>query len=567
MRPTKVAKVEDDTIPDAVDSTTSDVTMTEPESISLPETKPTEASGSVPEPSTIISEQPTAEAIASAVVTETEVLSPKNVILVPSEADDVLPMSEPETPTVEYIKSATIEEIKEIVVEEAKLDVEEESKATVVEEKPKAPIEVATAEESKKEDPVAMVEEPELTEQIKKTDSDAGDEPKIVDDDNVDSMDVDMADAASVVNRTASANVVEQIGTANMEETGVAQVELAVEATEEDVAVSTDETKEEEMQTVKVAEIPKEVEENKIEVEGVPNVDLIENKTSDKENQVDMNPVKQIEEVVDVAMEDEAVVEPVPTEKTEMEDDAQLKHSESVTAVKMDEEMNGVETPITVEAQTDPSPDLKITNGNTDTTTAEVTIPVIVEQTEASSTVTDSTTSPAVLSTSTTETNELTETTSSDSTTAKEKVSRVEITIEQVEKLPGQTTQTTTTHIVKEIIIKEQQHVSPTKSEETADVPTEQLNGGQTNGNTVEHTATKTNGKEMTTNDGEEDKNGDDSDKENEVSTTNGSGAAATVESEHLAEVVLKKCTTAATAGAAAADPNKPIETVPEVTA
>lgn len=574
-----MAKTEDP-VADAVDSTTPDVIMAEPDTDPIPpsEEKPTESSISGPEPQiAVVTEQPVGLPIteAEASVTEAEALPPSTVVPVPSEEEDV-PMAETETAQLNEPRASIVEEEPKVPIseEEFKVSTNEETKAPVVD-----PIVVVStpSEEPKEQVPIEMEETTELTEQIKKTDSDAGDEPKIVDVD-VDSMDVDMADVASVVNGNGVAEVVELVETEKV--AVVEAVEQAVKATEEvekaelmkDMAVTANEVQEN-VEADKIIE-PVEAmeEEKKVEVDDSL---IVEKKT---EVETEIKPVDEVEDVVDEVMK-EFVVEPVTTEKTEMEiqesteetSNTQKAQSEAVEVavtkpepVKMDEEMNGVNVPTTADSQTVTPSDVKITNGDSETTVPEVVIPVIIEQS-----VTDSTTSPTAILSSSSETNELTETTASDSASGKEKVSRVEITIEQVEKLPGQTTQTTTTHIVKEIIIKEQQ-VSPTKTGETnatkesTQVPIEQLNG-QTNGSAVEHIS-KTNGKELLADDDEEsEKNGDDSDKENEVSTTNENGAAANAESEHLAEVVLKKCTTIAPT--AAPDSNMPTETVPDVTA
>lgn len=509
MRPTKVAKT---VFADAVDSTTEDVAMADLEAV-------TESSNtSAPEPlNDSNSEQPIDEPAieTTAAVSEAEALPPTNVVPVPSDEDEPMADTE-EAPAVEVPHPIEATEV--------------------------APKVSSAVEESKE----AVVEEPTeaLTEQIKKTDSDAGDEPKIVDVD-VGAMDVDMADVASAVNGSAVEMAVEPAVKASEEKKEVKQVGA------------------EELPAVVETEGPRE-EVQKIVVDEAATADLILGKAPEVESE--LKPLEQKEDVVDDAVKGEVAVEKTVMEVNETEatatPTAQDEHSEAAVAVtepalpvNVDGVQNGVQPPVTVvDAQTVSLSDQQITNGNA----AELTIPITVEQSDTASTLITSS-SPAILSASS-ETNERTETTSSDTTAGKEKVSRVEITIEQVEKLPGQTTQTTTTtHIVKEIIIKEQQHVvSPgAKSEEiiAADV-TEQLNA-KTNGSDV---MAKTNGKEVVAEVGEEEeeKNGDDSDKENEVSTTNGSGAAAAIaESEHLADVVLKKCTSG----------DKPIETVPDVTA
>lgn len=571
-------------VPDAVDPTTPDVTMAEPEPIKSSEELPIEPSSqtSAPEP-TIASEplpidEPTIEATAD-LVTDAEALPPTTVVTVPTEEmEEDVPMAEvkvdvPQPTTPEETNVTSADEPKLPVVEKIIDQPVDELKVTIVEDE-----KVASPEE---EPVVAMDETPELTDQIKKTDSDAGDEPKIVDVD-VNSMDVDMADVASAVNGSDTEAVVGELAeteTALIEAVEEAAVGVTVEQVEQ-VAVTNDMI----LKDVETAK-PK-TEEVDIPVDVMPAVDSIVEKEQLEKLETELKPIEPTENVVDEIME-EAGVESDPTEKTDMDitetdksatqnaQEEEIKeHSDDAAALvaavtepnPVDQEMNGiVEAPIIADSQTLPPSERKITNGNAETTTAEVAIPIIVEQ----SSVTDSTTpSPAILSTSS-ETNELTEITSSESPTGKEKVSRVEITIEQIEKLPGQTTQTTTTHIVKEIVIKEQQHVSPTKSMESAEADTakdttEPLNGQQTNGNTVVEHSLTTNGKELLMavddNNDEVEKNGDDSDKENEVSTTNGSdAAAATAESEHLAEVVLKK--------QQATDSLKPIETVPDVTA
>lgn len=551
-----MAKTEEAPVSDAVDSTTTDIAMADAGPIEAPKEIPSETpdlklSENIV-PVSDVPEQPIEEPIVvvNALITDAEALPPTSVVPVPSEVEDV-PMAEPGT------------------VEETQASGKEETKAPT--------------EDEPKEDTLVVMEEEtseELTEQIKKTDSDAGDEPKIVDVD-VDSMDVDAADvASSVVNGSVVADPVEVPNESDKELGAV--VELAVEATE-DVAtekkiVKSDEAHEE-LKLESVEEYIKPIEnEVKTVVDDLPMaVDAITEKVLDPEVVLDVKAIEQTENVVDEVIAEKVVaVEPSSTEKTEMEVTENLIESSTQANDNVDAEIvethpvktSEVEIPITADSQTDPSSEVKITNGTSSATrTDEVTIPVIVEQSDASP-VTHSTTSPqAILSTSS-ETNELTETTASKTSAGKEKVSRVEITIEQVEKLPGQSTQTTTTtHIVKEIIIKEQQHVSPTKSvdiaeptiETTAVPQTEQLNG-QTNGNAADHIS-KINGKEL---DAEDEKNGDDSDKENEVSTTNGSGTAAAIaESEHLADVVLKKC---AATTVASADSIKPNETIPDVT-
>lgn len=569
MRPTKLAKTEDP-VSEAVDSTTPDITMADAKSIQTTEVRSSEH----PQQPTIITNAEHPAIVAPIITTtvsasEAEALPPTNVVSVPTEEEDV-PMAEA-TAVEEFTTSVTeeakaepkitiIENTTQSAVKELVAEIPEEPKAVVVVE-PKSP----ASEESKEDVSVAKEETIGSTEQIKKTDSDAGDEPKIVDID-VDSMDVDMVDVASSLNGNG-ADAVELVEALKVEKKIAAiekvQIVDAVQAVEplkevvEQEAVKSEEVSEE-MQDAEKAIVSKECDEEKktVVAEGLP-VELIEGKESDLGVNTESNQTVE-----------EAVVKTVPTEirevdvtKTTTETlSTQNKHSESVVSlIETDEAINGIVTPISADSQTVPC-DPNITNEETETT-AEVTIPIVVEQSGTASVSDSNNTSPSILSTSS-ETSELTETKLSESTIGKEKVSRVEITIEQVEKLPGQTTQTTTTHIVKEIIIKEQ-HVSPTKSveiaaatKETNEVTTEQLNG-QTNGNADEHIV-KTNGKELAI-DVEAEKNGDDSDKENEVSTTNGSGATANAESEHLADVVLKKCTAVPTAA--------PIETIPDVTA
>lgn len=473
-----------------------------------------------------------------------------------------------ESDPIQHIESSTIpdEAVVEPIVEPLAAIADAEALpptnvVTVPTEEQDVPMTECEAPKKNDEPAVVQDDDTKLTEQIKKTDSDAGDEPKIVGDEVGDSQDVDMADVAVSAVNGGGDKLVDGV-----KEPAVELEKADVDEKTKQVSVTIDETvvatgKSEEEDKIIAYEAPAEVE-GVIEEKVEPNVDA------------DTEHVEKSAEVLDEVSAD-GVVEPIGSEKTDIVfTESEPQHSEAVVAVaeantlKLDDEKNDNDKPISADSQLVTSSDLKLTNGNSEVATEEeVPIPITIEQSDASSSTTDSSTSPAILSTSS-ETNELTETTSTDLATGKEKVSRVEITIEKIEKLPGQTTQTTTTHIVKEITIKEQQHVVSAAKTENAeakkvstDVSTnEQLNGQPIKSGAVEHIAIS-NGKELAAVDTDE-KNGDDSDKENEVSTTNGSGTA-TADAELLGEAVLKKCAPTV----AATDPSKPIEAVPDVTA
>lgn len=172
--------------------------------------------------------------------------------------------------------------------------------------------------------------------------------------------------------------------------------------------------------------------------------------------------------------------------------------------------------------------------------------------------------------TATTQMTEISEVVETNSNNSKEKVSRVEITIEQIDKQLGQTTQTTT-HIVKEISITEQKVCG----KNIASVPTDNKSEAVTNIDKTSVTEEKIcsavkeipsinseikvdservshNGKcELPTNGKEKSEN--DSDKENDVETEN---CEDKLESSSLtAEAVLKKCPETAKSTTPAATP------------
>lgn len=96
---------------------------------------------------------------------------------------------------------------------------------------------------------------------------------------------------------------------------------------------------------------------------------------------------------------------------------------------------------------------------------------VVTPSSEESSTIDVSISSPTIIATTTTtqqQKTEVSEVIETNSETSKEKVSRVEITIEKIDKQPGQTTQTTT-HIVKEISITEQKYSANSTKTDDAD--------------------------------------------------------------------------------------------------
>lgn len=208
--------------------------------------------------------------------------------------------------------------------------------------------------------------------------------------------------------------------------------------------------------------------------------------------------------------------------------------------------------------------DVTTTTTTTNTNTVPIKVHHIVVSAEQSTT-DESVSSPTLLPTQQQQKTEVSEVIETNSESSKEKVSRVEITIEQIDKQLGQTTQTTT-HIVKEMSITE--HCGGNSTTKNGDSEIAAAAATSTKDETMD-TAVVADEKKIQNGKSENgiQKSETDSDKENdidEVAPKNGDELSAAL-TDSTSEESLKKCSdkTAAAAAAATKSMSATTETAP----